>query len=51
MKPGAMGPGGKVVETEKCEWMDGNFFLVCQVDFKSKTMGDGSGLTVMGYSP
>jgi hypothetical protein len=49
MKPGAMGPGGKISETEKCEWMQGNFFLVCHTDFKS-TMGDGSGVSVMGFS-
>ena len=51
MKPGTMGPGGKVVETEKCEWMEGKFYLVCHVDFKSNSMGNGSGLTIMGYSP
>jgi hypothetical protein len=50
MKPTSMGPGGKVSETEKCEWMEGNFFLVCHTDFKS-TMGDGTGISVMGYSP
>ncbi len=49
MKPGAMGPGGKMTETEKCEWMDGGFFLVCKADFKS-SMGSGSGLSIMGYS-
>ena len=27
MKPGSMGPGGKMTENEKCEWMDGDFFL------------------------
>jgi hypothetical protein len=49
MKPGAMGPGGKMTELQKCEWMDGEFFLVCHADFKS-SMGDGSGISVMGYS-
>jgi hypothetical protein len=49
MKPGAMGPGGKMTEIQKCEWMDGEFFLVCHADFKS-SMGDGSGISVMGYS-
>jgi hypothetical protein len=50
MKPGAMGPGGKVTETEKCEWMEGNFFLACQIDYKSTAMGNGSGASYMGYS-
>jgi hypothetical protein len=49
MKPGIMGPGGKVTENEKCDWMDGAFFLVCHADFKS-AMGNGTGLSVMGYS-
>ena len=50
VKPGHMGPGGKVLETEKCEWMEGNFFLVCTLDYKSNTMGSGSGASYMGYS-
>jgi hypothetical protein len=49
MKPGEMGPGGKVTENEKCEWMEGGFFLVCHTDLKS-TMGTGTSVSVMGYS-
>ncbi len=49
MKPSPMGPGGKMTENEKCEWMEGGFFVVCHADFKS-SMGNGSGLTVMGYA-
>src|SRR5579864_9342339 len=49
MKPGPMGPGGKMTETEKCEWMEGGFFLVCHADYKS-SMGNGTGMSVMGYS-
>jgi hypothetical protein len=48
-KQSSMGPGGKVTELEKCEWMDGDFFLVCHTDFKTP-MGNGSGISVMGYS-
>lgn len=48
-KASSMGPGGHVVENEKCEWMDGQFFLVCHTDFKTP-MGNGSGLSIMGYS-
>ena len=44
-----MGPGGKMTESEKCEWMEGGFFLVCHADFKS-AMGNGSGISFMGYS-
>jgi hypothetical protein len=49
MKPGPMGPGGSMTESEKCMWMEGNFFLVCHSDFNS-SMGNGTGVAVMGYS-
>lgn len=49
MKPGEMGPGGTMTENEKCEWMNGGFYLVCHSDYKS-SMGNGVGLSVMGYS-
>lgn len=50
LKPGPMtGQGGKVSETEKCEWMQGGFFLVCHIDY-SGAMGSGIGIAVMGYS-
>jgi Protein of unknown function (DUF1579) len=50
MKPGPMSPGGAISENEKCEWMDGGFYLVCNSEYKS-TSGNGVGLAVMGYSP
>jgi hypothetical protein len=49
MKPGSMGSGGSMTESEKCVWMEGNFFLVCHSDFNS-SMGNGTGVAVMGYS-
>ena len=49
LKASAMGPGGSMTENEKCEWMEGNFFLVCHTDFKG-TMGSGSGFSILGYS-
>jgi len=49
LKPGMMGSGGTMTENEKCEWMEGGFYLVCHSDYKS-TMGNGVGLSVMGYS-
>ncbi len=42
-------PGGTMTENEKCEWMEGGFYLVCHSDYKS-SMGNGVGLSVMGYS-
>jgi len=49
MKPGPMGPGGKITEAEKCDWMEGGFYLVCQTDYKG-VMGTGVGTSYMGYS-
>lgn len=50
VKASAMGPAGKVVETEKCEWMEGGFYVVCKVQFTSKEIGNGSGVSILGYS-
>jgi hypothetical protein len=49
MKASAMGPGGKMTENEKCDWMEGGFFLVCHSDYSS-SMGNGTGISFMGYS-
>jgi hypothetical protein len=49
MKPGEMGPGGSMTENESCEWMQGNFYLVCHSDYRG-TIGSGVGIAVMGYS-
>jgi hypothetical protein len=49
MKPAMGEPGGSMNESEKCEWMEGGFFLVCHSDYKG-TMGSGVGLSVMSYS-
>ncbi|MGH9513761.1 MAG: DUF1579 family protein [Terriglobales bacterium] len=50
MKPGPMGPGGKMTMTEKNEWMQGGFFLVLHSTYDSP-MGSGSGIAFMGYNP
>jgi hypothetical protein len=49
MKAGTMGPGGTMTENNKCEWMEGGFYLVCHSDYTG-TMGSGVGMSVMGYS-
>lgn len=50
MKPGPMGPGGKMTETDRNQWMDGGFFLVVHSEFKTP-MGDGSGVAYLGFDP
>ena len=49
VKPGPMGPGGKMTMTEDVRWMQGNFFLVSRSKFSGGGMGSGSGIAVMGY--
>jgi len=50
LKPGPMGPGGKVAVDGHNEWMEGGFFLVLHSQYKSAAMGDGSGIAFMGYN-
>lgn len=49
MKASSMGPGGKMTENESCEWMEGDFFLICHSSYQS-SMGNGTGLSILGYS-
>lgn len=49
MKAGPSSPESKFTESQKCEWMLGNFYVVCHTDYKSG-MGDGSAVSYMGYS-
>jgi hypothetical protein len=49
MKPGPMGPGGKMTASEDSKWMDGGFFVVIHSTFKSAAMGNVSAIAFMGY--
>jgi len=51
VKPSPMGPGGKMTMTEDIHWMEGGFFLVSHSKFSGAGMGDGSGVSIMGYDP
>jgi hypothetical protein len=44
-----MGPGGKMTMGEDAKWMDGGFFVVTNTNFKSASMGNGTGLAFLGY--
>src|ERR1700741_2966968 len=48
MKPGPMGPGGKMSTEEHNEWMDGGYFLVLHSNFKGAAF-TGSSIAFMGY--
>ncbi len=49
MKPGPMGPGGKMTVSSSCEWFEGGFYLVCRSNGHSPT-GPMQGLAILGYS-
>jgi hypothetical protein len=48
MKPGPMGPGGKITATDKFEWLPGGFFVVLHSKGTS-SMGPFEGVAYMGY--
>lgn len=50
MKPSDMGPGGKVTSTDKCEWFEGKFAVVCRSEGQCP-MGATKSLGVMSYTP
>jgi hypothetical protein len=50
MKPGPMGPGGKMTSRDVCEWYEGRFAVVCRSEGKGP-MGPTKGLGILGYSP
>ncbi|MGA2979699.1 MAG: DUF1579 family protein [Terriglobales bacterium] len=49
IKPGPMGPGGKETSIDELKWMDGGFFVVIHSTFKSASMGNGTGISFLGY--
>jgi len=50
MKPSSFGPGGKYSSLSTCEWLDGNFALVCHTDGETHT-GSVKGLSIMTWDP
>ena len=49
MKPGPMGPGGKMTSNDTCEWFEGRFAVICHADGKTP-MGPSKSVGLMGYS-
>ena len=49
MKPGPMGPGGKMTSTSTCEWFSGGFYLVCRSNGATPA-GPLQGLGILGYN-
>lgn len=48
MKPGPMGPGGKLTGTDRIEWTPGNFFVQRRYHGKSP-MGEMQGIEILAY--
>jgi hypothetical protein len=51
LKPGPMGPGGKMIGTEHYDWMDGGYFIVGQSEYTIPGMGAVKGPSFLGYDP
>jgi hypothetical protein len=49
LKPGPMGPGGKMTGTDDCQWFQGGFSVVCHSDGKTP-MGPMKSMGIIGYS-
>jgi hypothetical protein len=50
MKPGPMGPGGKMTSTDTCEWFEGNYSVVCRYE-GTGPMGPSKAMGIIGYNP
>lgn len=49
IKPGPMGPGGKITATDTCEWFEGRFSVICRSEGQGPT-GPSKSLGILGYS-
>ncbi len=49
MKPGPMGPGGKVTSSDNCEWFEGQFSVICRSE-GTTPMGPSKSIGILGYS-
>lgn len=49
VKPGPMGPGGKVTTTDSCEWFEGHYSVICRSEGTTPT-GPMKSVGILGYS-
>jgi Protein of unknown function (DUF1579) len=50
IKPGPMGPGGKMKSTDNCEWFEGRFSVICRSEGMGP-WGPSKNIGILGYSP
>ena len=49
VKPGPMGPGGKMRTSDTCEWFEGRFSVICRSEGTSPA-GPTKSIGILGYS-
>jgi len=49
IKPGPMGPGGKMTSTDNCEWFEGHYSVICRSEAKTP-MGTNKSIGILGYN-
>jgi hypothetical protein len=49
VKPGPMGPGGKMTTTDTCEWFEGRYSVICRSEGTTPA-GPSKNLGILGYS-
>ena len=49
VKPGPMGPGGKMKTTDTCEWFEGHYSVICRSEGTTPT-GPSKSIGILGYS-
>jgi Protein of unknown function (DUF1579) len=49
IKPGPMGPGGKMKSSDTCEWFEGQFSVICRYE-GTGPMGPSKGIGILGYN-
>jgi len=50
IKPGPMGPGGKMTSSDDCQWFEGGFSVICRSEGKTPA-GPSKSIGILGYSP
>jgi Protein of unknown function (DUF1579) len=49
VKPGPMGPGGKITSNDSCEWYQGHYSVLCR-SHGTTPMGPSTSLGILGYN-
>ena len=49
VKPGPMGPGGKMTSQDDCQWFEGRYSVICRSE-SSSSMGATKSIGILGYN-